>query len=297
MDRREFLGAASAAMAVGVGGVVGAAGAAGLGASPQGASDGAKGTGKPRPRASVCRWCFGGMKLEDLCVMAKRCGAESIELLSEKDWPVVQSHGLACAVANAPCSIQKGINRKEHHDAIIREGERLLPLVGAAGIPNLIIFSGNRGGMGDEEAWDNCAVALKQLLPAAEASNVTIIMELLNSKVDHKDYHCDRTPWGVELCKRVGSPRFKLLYDIYHMQVDEGDVIRTIRDNAQYIGHYHTAGVPGRNEIDESQELYYPAITRAILDTGYEGYIGQEFMPRRDPETSLRRAIELCQVS
>ena len=245
---------------------------------------------------SVCRWCYGGIPLDDLCSIAKRCGAQSIELLSEADWPVVQRHGLACAVANGPCSIQKGINRVENHDAIVKEAERLLPLVGQAGIPNMIIFSGNRAGLGDEEGLKNCATALRRITPAADAANVTVIMELLNSKVDHKDYQCDRTPWGVELCKRVDSPRFRLLYDIYHMQIMEGDVIRTIKSYAPYIAHFHTGGVPGRNEIDTTQELYYPAIARAIAATGYGGYIGQEFIPRRDPETSLRQAIDLCTV-
>ncbi len=221
---------------------------------------------------------------------------QSIELLSEPDWAIVQQRGLDCAVANGPCSIQKGINRVENHDAIVQEAERLLPLVGRAGIPNMIIFSGNRAGLSDAEGLENCATALRRIVPAAEAANVTVIMELLNSKVDHKDYQCDRTPWGVELCKRVDSTRFRLLYDIYHMQIMEGDVIRTIKSYAPYIAHYHTGGVPGRNEIDVSQELYYPAIAQAIAATGYTGYIGQEFIPRRDPEDSLRQAVGLCTV-
>lgn len=245
---------------------------------------------------SVCRWCYGGIPLDELCSIATRCGVQSIELLSEPDWAIVQQRGLDCAVANGPCSIQKGINRVENHDAIVQEAERLLPLVGRAGIPNMIIFSGNRAGLSDAEGLENCATALRRIVPAAEAANVTVIMELLNSKVDHKDYQCDRTPWGVELCKRVDSTRFRLLYDIYHMQIMEGDVIRTIKSYAPYIAHYHTGGVPGRNEIDVSQELYYPAIAQAIAATGYTGYIGQEFIPRRDPEDSLRQAVGLCTV-
>ena len=237
------------------------------------------------------------MTLDALCVIAKSCGATSIELLSEKDWPVVVKHGLQCAVANGPCSIQKGINRLENHDAIISESERLLPLIAQAGIPNMIIFSGNRAGMNDEEGLENCAVALKRITPIAEANGVTVIMELLNSKVDHKDYQCDRTPWGVALCKRVNSDRFRLLYDIYHMQIMEGDVIRTIQESAPYIAHYHTGGVPGRAEIGSTQELNYPAIARAIAATGYRGYVGQEFMPRGDPKTALTEAIGLCTVT
>ena len=176
------------------------------------------------------------------------------------------------------------------------ESERLLPLIAAAGIPQMIVFSGNRAGMSDVQGIVNCAVGLKRITPLAEKLGVTIIMELLNSKVDHKDYMCDHTAWGVELVKRVGSPRFKLLYDVYHMQIMEGDVIRTIRDNHTHIGHYHTGGVPGRNEIDESQELFYPRIMKALVELGYDGYVAQEFIPARDPMTSLRQAFALCNV-
>jgi hydroxypyruvate isomerase len=168
--------------------------------------------------------------------------------------------------------------------------------VAAAGLPSVIVFSGNRKGMPDELGLENCAIALKQIVPAAEKAGVTVVMELLNSKVNHHDYMCDHTPWGVELVKRVGSERFKLLYDIYQMQIMEGDVIATIRDNAEFIGHYHTGGVPGRNEIDEGQELYYPAIMRAILETGYKGFVAQEFIPKRDPLTSLREGVRICTV-
>jgi hydroxypyruvate isomerase len=223
-------------------------------------------------------------------------GIASIELLGEGEWATVEKHGLTCAVANGPTSIGQGFNRIENHDRFIKESERLLPLVAKAGVPQMIVFSGNRAGMSDAEGLDNCVTGLKRLVPIAESHGVTVIMELLNSKVDHKDYMCDRTPWGVELCKRVGSDRFKLLYDIYHMQIMEGDVIRTIRDSAKYIGHYHTGGNPGRAEIDTTQELCYPAIMRAITDSGFTGFVAQEFIPRRDPFTSLREAIAICTV-
>jgi hydroxypyruvate isomerase len=166
----------------------------------------------------------------------------------------------------------------------------------SAGMPNVILFSGNRQGMSDEEGLENCVIGVKQIVGEAEKRGVTVCIELLNSKVNHKDYMCDRTPWGVELVKRVGSERFKLLYDIYHMQIMEGDVIRTIRDNAKYLGHYHTGGNPGRHEIDETQELNYNAIAQAIADTGYDGYFAHEFIPERDPMTSLRQAVEICKV-
>jgi hydroxypyruvate isomerase len=247
-------------------------------------------------RHSVCRWCYGGMSLEALCNAAKEIGIESIELLGEDEWSTVERHGLRCAVANGPSSIPQGFNRTENHDRLVRDCERLLPLVAKAGIPQMIVFSGNRFGRPDAEGLDHCVTGLKRVTPIAEANGVTIIMELLNSKVDHGDYMCDRTAWGVELCKRVGSDRFKLLYDIYHMQIMEGDVIRTIREAAPFIGHYHTGGNPGRAEIDGTQELHYPAIMRAIAETGFTGFVGQEFIPRRDPMTSLREAIATCSI-
>ena len=249
-----------------------------------------------RLRQSVCAWCYGGMKLEDLCAMAKRVGIGSIELLDEAQWKTVQAQGLACAVANGPGGITKGWNRVEHHDELVRRSEELLPKVAAAGIPQMIVFSGNRAGLDDAAGIRNCAQGLRRILPLAERSGVTVIMELLNSKVDHKDYMCDRTAWGVELCKAVGSDRFKLLYDIYHMQVMEGDVIRTIRDHHAHIGHYHTAGNPGRSNLDESQELNYRGICEAIAATGFTGWLGQEFMPRGNPEQALAAAVRACTV-
>ena len=252
--------------------------------------------GGGRLKQSVSQWCYSSMPLDDLCAAAKRIGLLSVELLSEKDWPVVKKHGLTCAMANGPSTIPVGFNRPSEHDRLVAESERLLPLVAAAGLPNMIVFSGNRGGMSDGEGLANCVAGLKRITPLAERLGVTVCMELLNSKVDHKDYMCDRTPWGAELVRQVGSPRFKLLYDIYHMQIMEGDVIRTIRDNWDAMGHFHTAGDPGRNEIDASQELNYPAIMRAIADLGYTGFIGQEFIPKRDAMTSLAEGVRTCDV-
>lgn len=289
MDRRSFLQAgiaASTTAAIAPTALADdAAPASGPGAPPPG-----------RLRQSVCAWCYGGTKLEDLCAIAKRVGIGSIELLDEAQWKVVQSHGLACAVANGPGGITKGWNRVEHHDELVRRSEELLPRIAAAGIPQMIVFSGNRAGLDDAAGIRNCAQGLRRIMPLAEKSGVTVIMELLNSRVDHKDYMCDRTAWGVELCKAVGNERFKLLYDIYHMQIMEGDVIRTIREHHAHIGHYHTAGNPGRSNLDDTQELNYRGICEAIADTGFTGWLGQEFMPRGNPEQALAAAVRACTV-
>lgn len=251
---------------------------------------------KGRLNQSVCQWCYGGMSLDDLCRNAAALGIKSVELLSEKDWATVKAHGLTCAVANGPGQIPDGWNDAKNHDRLIAESERLIPLVAAAGLPNMIVFSGNRRGISDKEGLDRCAEGLKRITPLAEKHGVTVVMELLNSRVDHADYQCDRTPWGVELVKRVGSDRFRLLYDIYHMQIMEGDVVRTIERNHEYIGHYHTGGNPGRNEIDETQELNYRRIAQAIADTGFKGYFAHEFIPKRDAMKSLAQAVEICTV-
>ena len=245
---------------------------------------------------SVCRWCYQSIPLDTLCRDVAAMGFKSVELLSENEWATLKPYGLTCALANGPSTIPVGFNRLDQHDRLVAESERLLPLVAAAGIPQMIVFSGNRGGMSDAEGLDNCAVGLTRIMPTAERLGVTVIMELLNSKVDHTDYMCDHTAWGVELVKRVGSSCFRLLYDVYHMQIMEGDVIRTIRDNFAFINHYHTGGVPGRHEIDDAQELHYPAIMRAIADLGFTGYVAQEFIPVREPMVSLREAYTLCNV-
>jgi hydroxypyruvate isomerase len=270
--------------------------AAGIGALVAPETVHAAGRSVGRLKQSVCQWCYSRMALDDLCTAAKRIGLESVELLGEKDWTTVKQHGLTCAMANGPSTIPVGFNRPDQHDRLVVESERLLPLVAAAGLPNMIVFSGNRAGMSDGEGLENCVRGLQRITPTAERLGVTVCMELLNSRVDHKDYMCDRTPWGAELVKRVGSPRFKLLYDIYHMQIMEGDVIRTIRDNFAHIGHFHTGGVPGRHEIDETQELFYPAVMRAIADLGYTGYVGQEFIPSREPLVSLEQGVRICTV-
>ncbi len=251
---------------------------------------------KGRLNQSVCKWCYPKLTLEDLCRAAKSMGIQSVELLGEKDWPVVKQFGLTCAMANGPSGIVEGWNRPADHDKLVAESERLLPLVKEAGLPNMIVFSGNRRGISDADGLENCAKGIRRIVPIAEKLGVTISMELLNSKRDHKDYQCDHTAWGVELCKRVGSDRFKLLYDIYHMQIMEGDVIDTFQRNIQYISHFHTGGVPGRNEIDETQELNYNRIARAIADTGYKGFYAHEFIPKRDPIASLTQAYKLCLV-
>ena len=249
-------------------------------------------------RHAVCRWCFSGLTVEQLCVEAKKIGITGIDLVGPKDWPILKQQGLFSSMCNgAEISLVKGWNDLQYHSTLIKSYTDYIDLVAAAGYKNLICFSGNKNGMDDETGLKNAAAGLKQIMAAAEKKGVIIQMELLNSKVDHKDYMCDRTAWGVELCKRIGSPNFKLLYDIYHMQIDEGDVIRTIRDNHSYIGHYHTAGVPGRHEIDESQELFYPAIMKAIVATGFNDFVAQEFIPiATNKLDSLKKAISICDV-
>jgi len=247
---------------------------------------------------SVCRWCYADIPLDQLCASAKEIGIKAIDLVGPADWPTLQKYGLYSAMCNgAEINLTDGFGDKIYHDKLIKSYSDMIPLVAKAGYKNLICFSGSRRGKTDEEGWNNCTEGLKKLTSLAEKHNVILVMELLNSKINHKDYQCDRTAWGVELVKRVGSENFKLLYDIYHMQIDEGDVIRTITDNHQYITHYHTGGIPGRNEIDETQELYYPAVMKAILATGYKGYVAQEFIPKRaDKLASLKQGILICDV-
>lgn len=247
---------------------------------------------------SVCKWCYDKIPLDEFCREAKKIGLSSVELLGPAEWPTLKKHGLTCAMASgAGMGIEKGWNNPALHDELVKSYEEVIPKVAAAGLTNLICFSGNRNGLPDEQGLENCAKGLKRLIPSAEKHKVTLVMELLNSKVNHKDYQCDHTAWGVELCKRVGSDQFKLLYDIYHMQIMEGDVIATIQKYHPYIAHYHTGGVPGRHEIDETQELYYPAIMRAIVETGYKGFVGQEFIPVREPLASLKQGVEICDVA
>lgn len=247
---------------------------------------------------SVCKWCYKDIPLEDLCKAAKEIGLRSIELLETKDFSTLKKYDLTCAmVTGVPGNIPNGLNRNTNHDRIAAFMEQTIPAAADFGAPNVICFSGNRNGQDDEEGLQNCAAGLKRIMPLAEKHNVTVCMELLNSKVNHKDYQCDHTSWGVELVKRVGSERFKLLYDIYHMQIMEGNLIATIQANHHYFAHYHTGGVPGRAEIDESQEIFYPAVMKAILETGYKGFVAQEFVPKRkDKIASLRQGVEICDV-
>jgi len=249
-----------------------------------------------RVKHSVCRWCYGGLSLDDLARNSAAMGISSVEILNENEWAVVKKHGLACAVGIGPGSIPRGWNRKERHDELVAQAEALIPKAAAAGVPALVVFSGNRAGQPDAEGIEACAAGFRRVAPIAEKHGVTLVMEILNSKVDHGDYAFDHMRYGVEVMQKVASPRVKILYDIYHAQIMDGDVIRTIRDHKELIGHYHTGGVPGRHEIDDTQELNYPAICRAIVETGYQGYVGQEFIPERDPMTSLRQAIDLCDV-
>jgi len=247
----------------------------------------------PAYRQSVARWCFSSLPLDQLCVEAKRVGLHAIDLLSENEWEIPARHGLRCAIANGPGPITDGWNDPKRQDALVAESERLLPLIAKAGIPQMIVFSGNRRGQSDGEGIRQCVRGLRRILPTAEHLGVTLVMELLNSKVDHADYQADRTTFGVAIAEALGSERFKLLYDIYHMQIMEGDVVRTIERYAPYIGHYHTAGVPGRHELDETQELNYGRIARAIAGTGFQGYVAHEFMPTAAPMRHLAEAVRL----
>lgn len=252
-------------------------------------------------RHSVSRWTYGDLSITELCQLVKQLGFAAIDLVGPEDWPILQQHGIDASMCNgAEINLTDGWSNPQFHPELIQRYRRHIDLVAAAGYKNLICFSGNARGMDRETALQHAVKGLSQILPQAQQRGVVLQMELFNSKVDHPDYLADSSVWGIELCKRLKSDNFKLLYDIYHMQIMEGDIIRTIRDHHQYFGHYHTAGVPGRHEIDESQELYYPAIAKAILATGFSGYLAQEFIPT--PTTaagrvaSLAQAIRICDV-
>mgnify|MGYP000704451639 FL=1 len=247
---------------------------------------------------SVCQWCYPDLSLDELCEVAKEFGLMGIDLIGPSGWDTLKKHDLVSTMCNgAEISLTEGFNDPQYHSELIENYTKHIKLVAEAGFTNLICFSGNKRGMDDETGLQNCVKGLQQILPLAEKLGVVIQMELFNSKVDHPDYMCDNSAWGIELCKRVDSPNFKLLYDIYHMQISEGDIIRTITDNHQYFGHYHTAGVPGRNEIDDTQELFYPAIMSAIVESGYKGVVAQEFIPKNEnPLESLKNSILICDV-
>lgn len=247
---------------------------------------------------AACRWCYSDIAIEPLAKSFKQIGMVGMDLVGPKEWKVLKDNGLISTMCNgAEISLTEGFNDPQYHNTLVKNYMEHINYVADAGYTNLICFSGNRKGMEDEQGLNNCVTGLKKIMSHAEKRGVVIQMELLNSKVDHKDYMCDKSAWGVELCKRLGSPNFKLLFDIYHMQIDEGDIIHSIQKNHSYFGHYHTGGVPGRNEIDERQELYYPAIMRAIVATGFTGYVAQEFIPsEKDAIASLKKAIEICDI-
>jgi hydroxypyruvate isomerase len=249
---------------------------------------------------SACRWCYSSIPLDDLCKKGKEIGLVALDLLTIEEVPTAQKYGLTCSMVHHDLKgygIPKGFNRLENHKDLIEYYADRIPKAANLGLKNIICFSGNRAGLSDAQGLGNCAIGLKQVMKIAEKHNITVCMELLNSKIDHKDYQCDNSNWGTALVKAVGSEQFKLLYDIYHMQIMEGDVIRNIRDNNQFYGHYHTGGVPGRNEIDDSQELYYPAIMRAIADTGFKGFTAQEFIPKNaDKLASLEKCVKICDI-
>ena len=250
---------------------------------------------------SVCRWTYNFLPLDELCTVANKIGLKAIDLIGPKEWNVLKSHGLDSSMCNgAEISLTEGWNHTEYHSTLIKNYTDHINLVADAGYKNLICFSGNKKGMDDETGLKNCVDGLKQIMALAEKRGVIIQMEVFNSKVNHPDYMADNTKWTIELCKRLGSPNFKILYDIYHMQISEGDIIATIKKNHEYFGHYHTAGVPGRHEIDDTQELFYPAIIKAVLDTGFKGYLAQEFIPtattKEDKIKALKKAVKLCDV-
>lgn len=255
-------------------------------------------TSKGSFKHAVCRWCFDSIPLEEFADQVKAIGITGIDLLKPEEWSIVQQRGLTCSVATESfASLTEGWNNPAYHERLFDPYKGLISKAADAGIKQVICFSGNRNGIGEEEGLENCAKGLDKLVKHAEDAGVVLIMELLNSKVDHQGYQCDHTDWGVKLVEKIGSPNFKLLYDIYHMQVMEGDIIATVQKYKDHIAHYHTAGVPGRHEIDESQELYYPAIMRGIAETGFDGFVAQEFIPTKpDPIAALKHAVELCNV-
>lgn len=247
---------------------------------------------------SVCRWCYEGIPFEDFLKELNTIGVKAIDLVGPEHWPLLKKYDIHCSMCwGAELGLTEGWNDPKNHEALLKNYSEMIPKVAEAGYTNLICFSGNRNGMDDMVGLQNCVDGLKQLMPLAEKHGVVLQMELLNSKVNHKDYMCDHSSWGVALCEKLGSENFKLLYDIYHMQIMEGDVIRTIQEHHPYFGHYHTGGNPGRHEIDETQELFYPAIMKAILETGFKGHVAQEFVPSwEDKIAALKQGVTICDV-
>jgi hydroxypyruvate isomerase len=252
---------------------------------------------KGRIKQSVSRWCYQQIPLDELCAKSAQMGLKAIDLLNVDEFEMPRRYGLICSMGYAGGGeINKAMNRVENHGKIEESFRKLIPVAAKAGVPNVITFSGNREGMSDEEGAKNTIIGLNRVKKIAEDHGVTICVELLNSKVDHKDYMCDRAAWGVAVVQAVNSPNVKLLYDIYHMQIMEGDLIRTIQQNLQWLGHFHTGGVPGRHELDDTQEVQWDGVMRGIAATNFKGYVAHEFVPTRDPMTSLRQAVDLCDV-
>lgn len=293
-SRRDFL--ASSAMTLGALATAGAAqSSAARGAAPASAAHGTAPAG--RLRQSVCRWCFGGIPYDDFCEMAKRAGLGAIDLVDQKDWVLVQRHGLAISTSNSTSRrdfIPRGLNDRANHELILGELAAVIPAAAIAGIPNVIAMFGNKGTITTEDGIAACAEGLAKIAPLAEKEGVTVILEMLNSRVDHHDFQGDTSVFGIAVAERVHSPRVRLLYDIYHMQISEGDIIRSIRTNGKWFAHYHTAGNPGRNELAADQELQYPAIAKAIADSGFTGWLAHEFMPKGDAEAGLKQAFVAC---
>ncbi|HTZ89172.1 MAG TPA: TIM barrel protein [Alloacidobacterium sp.] len=252
---------------------------------------------KNRIHQSVARWCYKDIPLDQLCEASAQMGLKGVDLLEVDEWEVPHRYGIICTMGYAGGgTIPDALNRTENHAAIEAAFRKNIPLAAKAGVPNVITFSGNRRGMSDDEGARNTIAGLNRVKQVAEDNGVTICLELLNSKVNHHDYMADHTAWGVRVMSEVNSPRVKLLYDIYHMQIMEGDLIDTIRENIQWLGHFHTGGVPGRHELDDTQEITYVAVMNAIADLNFKGYVAHEFLPTRDPLTSLRQAVDLCDV-
>jgi hydroxypyruvate isomerase len=250
---------------------------------------------KGRIRQAICRGCYGFLELEPLCTKVKAMGIVAIDLLGEGDWDTVAKHGLVSSMGYGIGSLPDAWNKLSNHDKLVQQAEYILPRAKEKGVPNVITFSGNRNGLSEKDGLANCEKGLKRIIKLAEETGVTVCMELLNSKRDHADYQCDHTPWGVELVKRLGSPRFRLLYDVYHMQIMEGDVCATIAENIEYIAHFHTGGVPGRRDIDETQEINYRRVCQTLVDVKFKGFVAHEFGPKRGLE-SLAKAIQICDV-
>lgn len=288
-SRREFMGATL--------GAVGAASLAPLAGASAAAVPIAPAPG--RLNQSVCRWPFGGIPLPDFCAMLKRLGFGAVDLVDQKDWQVVFDHGLKVSTSNSTQRrdfIPRGLNDRANHELILGELSSVIPAAAKAGIPNVIAMFGNKGTRSAEDGIAACAEGLAKIAPLAEKEGVTIILEMLNSRVDHRDFQGDTSAFGIAVAEKVHSPRVRLLYDIYHMQIMEGDVIRSIRTNGKWFAHYHTAGNPGRNELSLDQELQYPAIAKAIADSGFSGWLAHEFIPKGDAEQGLIEARERCVV-